>query len=133
MPPADAAHPLLRQDRDAAARFAGSWSVRLTGDGYHSAHHHPQGWLSGVLYIEVPEMLSGLAGHLWLGGGPENLGLEIAPLRTVEPKPGRLVLLPSCMWHGTNPSIMGERVTIAFDMIPKRLNQSVPGVPANHI
>jgi hypothetical protein len=38
----------------------------------------------------------------------------------VQPRPGRLVLFPSYMWHGTMP-IEGEapRMTIAFDMVPR--------------
>ena len=119
MPDADASHPLLRQARDRWLRFSGSWSVRLAGDGYHASHHHPKGWLSGVLYIEVPPAISETSGHLLLGCAPENLGIATAPMRTIAPSPGRLVLFPSCLWHGTQPSIDGHRVTIAFDVAPE--------------
>ena len=34
----------------------------------------------------------------------------------IEPKPGRLVLFPSTMWHGTEPFAAGERLTVAFDV-----------------
>ena len=38
----------------------------------------------------------------------------------VRPKPGRLVLFPSYMWHGTVPFTTDEaRMTIAFDAVPK--------------
>jgi hypothetical protein len=38
----------------------------------------------------------------------------------VKPKPGRLVLFPSYMWHGTVPFTTDEaRMTIAFDAVPK--------------
>jgi tetratricopeptide (TPR) repeat protein len=33
----------------------------------------------------------------------------------IEPKPGRLVLFPSIMWHGTRPFGAGERLT-GFDV-----------------
>jgi hypothetical protein len=36
----------------------------------------------------------------------------------VEPKPGRLVLFPSYMWHATRPFRAGERITVAFDIAP---------------
>jgi len=36
----------------------------------------------------------------------------------IEPKPGRLALFPSWMWHGTRPFAEGERITVAFDVAP---------------
>jgi hypothetical protein len=39
--------------------------------------------------------------------------------RAVQPVPGRLVLFPSYMWHGTIPfHAATARTTIAFDAIP---------------
>ena len=32
-----------------------------------------------------------------------ELGLDLPPIRLIEPRPGRLVLFPSTMWHGTRP------------------------------
>jgi hypothetical protein len=104
--------------RRAPIRFAGSWSVRLTGGGRHVEHVHPAGWLSSALYIAVPggaEVGGPDAGWLTLGEG-SDLGLDLPPIRVVEPKPGRLVLFPSTMWHGTRPFAAGERLTVAFDV-----------------
>ena len=42
------------------------------------------------------------------------------PARLVEPAPGRLVLFPSWLWHGTRPFGDGERLTVAFDVAPPR-------------
>jgi hypothetical protein len=40
--------------------------------------------------------------------------------RTIEPRPGLLVLFPSYMWHGTVPfHSQQSRTTIAFDAVPK--------------
>jgi hypothetical protein len=37
----------------------------------------------------------------------------------VQPRPGRLVLFPSYMWHGTNPIVGDEiRLSVAFDAVP---------------
>jgi tetratricopeptide (TPR) repeat protein len=109
-------HPTLLGKR-APIRFAGSWSVRLTGAGFHANHLHPQGWLSSAFYVSLPERMgAGEAGWLKLGEPEAALGLDLAPFRTVEPKPGRLVLFPSTMWHGTVPFAEGERLTVAFDV-----------------
>jgi Tfp pilus assembly protein PilF len=117
LPPPQAGHRTLIERRS-PIRFAGSWSVRLTGGGRHVNHVHPSGWFSSALYISLPNEADRgdpTAGWLSLGEARE-LGLDLPPIRMVEPKPGRLVLFPSTMWHGTRPFAAGERLTIAFDV-----------------
>jgi Flp pilus assembly protein TadD len=115
-PPLTPNHPMAGRKKNWRPRFAGSWSVRLDGDGFHESHHHPQGWISSAFYVSVPEGLAGNEGQLALGSIPENLGLKLEPRLVIKPKPGRLALFPSTMWHGTLPFTKGERMTIAFDI-----------------
>ena len=118
LPPVDASHPLL-SPRRGAVRFAGSWSVRLAGAGYHAPHTHVLGWLSSAFYVSLPEPMGDPpAGWLSLGAPPPELGLSLEPWRRVEPRPGRLALFPSTLWHSTEPFGSGERLTIAFDIAP---------------
>jgi tetratricopeptide (TPR) repeat protein len=122
-PPVDPSHPVLRHRRDAPVRIAGSWSVRLTDAGFHTNHIHPQGWFSSALYVALPDQDqrgAPPAGWLSLGVPQKELGLDLPPIRDVEPKPGRLVLFPSIMWHGTHPFGSGERLTCAFDVAQPR-------------
>ena len=114
LPERDATHPLLSLPRDQPLRFEGSWSVRLTGAGYHHSHTHVLGWISSALYVSLPDSTD--CGHLALGAPPPELELPLQSYRHVEPKPGRLVLFPSTMWHRTEPFAAGERLTIAFDV-----------------
>ena len=116
LPPPDPTHPVLSRPR-ARQRFAGSWSVRLGNAGFHVNHVHPKGWLSSAYYVAVPEAAAP-QGWLKLGEPPADLGLALAPFRRIEPKPGRLVLFPSILWHGTEPFPAGERLSVAFDMVP---------------
>lgn len=118
--PSDPNHPLLGPRRDRRLRFAGSWSVRLRPGGAHANHVHPQGWISSALYIALPGSDPDRRGWLTLGQPQASLGLDLTPLRFVEPRPGRLVLFPSWLWHGTIPFHAGERLTIAFDIAPPR-------------
>lgn len=116
LPSPDTTHPTLSKARSIRPRFAGSWSVRLGQAGFHAWHHHPEGWISSALYLAVPEGLEPGEGWLDLGGGPESLAQGLLPRLSVEPRPGRLVLFPSWMWHGTRPFRAGERITVAFDV-----------------
>jgi putative 2-oxoglutarate-Fe(II)-dependent oxygenase superfamily protein len=120
LPPIDPGHPLLSRNRE-PIRFTGSWSIRLTGGGCHANHVHPAGWFSSALYVALPDPAERgpePSGWLTLGEPPSELELDLPPFRLVEPQPGRLVLFPSTMWHGTRPFAAGERLTVAFDLAP---------------
>ncbi len=112
LPDLDLAHPLLRA-RDRPWRIAGSWSIRLTGAGRHAPHVHPQGLLSSAAYFVIPR---GEAGTLELGRPPDNLRLDLSPLRTIAPRVGHCALFPSTLFHGTRPIASDKRMTIAFDV-----------------
>lgn len=120
LPRARAGHPTLLERRE-PLRIAGSWSVRLSGAGFHADHVHSQGWYSSALYVSLPETIGGAegadphAGWLTIGEARELIP-ALAPLRLIEPRPGRLVLFPSTMWHGTRAYSAGERLTVAFDI-----------------
>jgi tetratricopeptide (TPR) repeat protein len=99
--------------------FQGMWSIRLSAGGFHIDHVHPEGWLSSACYVEVPKALRGKEGWLKFG----EPGIRTTPALPaeyfVEPAPGKLVLFPSYMWHGTVPfSDPATRLTVAFDLAP---------------
>ncbi len=115
-------HPFLGR-RTRAFGFSGSWSSRLCDRGYHINHIHPAGWISSAYYISVPgEAADPTSKQGWLkfGEPPWDIGLPDPVKRAVEPRPGRLVLFPSYMWHGTIPFRSEQlRSTIAFDVVPR--------------
>ena len=123
--PQDSAHPFLGRHGARGWRYADSWSSRLSQLGFHTDHVHPHGWISSAYYVAVPD---GVAEHPhhegWLQFGRPDLPLpdvsrDALIQRLVAPQPGRLVLFPSMLWHGTMPfSADGERLTIAFDVVP---------------
>jgi len=120
LPPVDGAHPLLGSPRE-ALRISGSWSVRLSGGGFNVTHSHPMGRISSAFYVTVPaltEMGAAPAGHFHLGAPPPELGLDLPPYATIAPEVGKLALFPSTLWHGTMPTKGGERLNIAFDIVP---------------
>jgi hypothetical protein len=97
-------------------RFAGSWSVRLSAQGFHSRHTHVRGWISSALYMAMPTDNAPPAGWIEFGAPPRELRLDVPAYVQVQPKAARLVLFPSTFWHGTIPFDTGERLTIAFDV-----------------
>jgi hypothetical protein len=106
----------------------GAWAVVSDGASYHVPHIHPRAWMSGVFYVIRPPVSRDAASRRgWLEVGPpeELYGVSAAHgwgARTIEPEPGRLVLMPGYFFHGTHP--MGadeERICIAFDVMPVEL------------
>jgi hypothetical protein len=120
MPRDDTTHPFYGR-RGAGFAFAGSWSSRLHDQGFHANHVHPQGWISSCYYVAVPDIvLDASARQGWIKFGEPSFKMPMPMLRrTVQPVPGRLVLFPSYMWHGTIPfHATAARTTIAFDAVP---------------
>ena len=119
LPAVDRRHPLLRH-RDHDVSFGASWSVRLTEGGFHASHFHPGGILSSACYVSLPEGIGDdpdRQGWLEIGRPPPELKLDLGPLAAFEPRPGRLILFPSYLFHGTRPFRGGERLTVAFDLV----------------
>jgi uncharacterized protein (TIGR02466 family) len=111
-----------RARRTGDYRIEGAWSVRLNPGGFHKDHFHPEGWLSSAFYVETPDSALDSAekqGWIRFGQPPYKTDPELPAEHFVRPKPGRLVLFPSYMWHGTVPFTTDERrLTIAFDAVP---------------
>lgn len=116
LPPPDPAHPMLLAQRE-SLQVAGAWSVRLTDKGFHADHVHCQGWISSAFYVVVPpaDPLVHESGRLTFGECRDVLP-DFTAFRTIEPKPGKLALFPSILWHGTRPFDSGERMTVAYDI-----------------
>jgi tetratricopeptide (TPR) repeat protein len=115
----DPNHP-LRARRAANFAFSGSWSSRLSDCGFHANHVHNMGWISSCYYAGLPEAVKDTQTKQgWIKFGEPDIDVGLSFRRAVQPVPGRLVLFPSYMWHGTIPfHDKAPRTTIAFDVIP---------------
>jgi tetratricopeptide (TPR) repeat protein len=110
----------LRRRITGGYRVDGMWSVRLRPGGFHVGHVHNSGWLSSAFYVSLPRSIANDR-EGWLGFGEPGIatqpGLEAEHFE--RPSPGKLVLFPSYMWHGTVPFSGDEpRLSIAFDIVP---------------
>jgi hypothetical protein len=96
--------------------------VLLKPNGFHVNHYHPLGWLSSAFYVEVPNGALDSAdreGWIKFGEPPWLTVPPMPPEHYIRPQPGKLVLFPSYMWHGTVPFTTAEsRMSIAFDIVP---------------
>jgi Flp pilus assembly protein TadD len=111
--------PVGRRKRE-RYRFSSMWSVRLTHQGYQPNHVHDRGWISSAYFVSVlpyETLTDPHAGCLKLGE-PNRPIAGCTPERFIEPEPGKLVLFPSYMWHGTVPFEGSERLSAAFDVTP---------------
>ena len=106
----------------------GAWGVVSNGASHHLSHFHSRAWMSGVFYVVRPPVSQDTENRRgWLEVGPpeERYGISTAHgwgARTVEPEPGRLVLMPAYFFHGTHPmGVDEERICIAFDVMPVEL------------
>lgn len=113
-------HPFTRRN-SGQYRLSGAWSVKLQAGGFHVNHVHPEGWISSAFYVDVPgdtDTDPDKKGWIKFGEPPFAVPGQSYE-HMVAPKPGRLVLFPSYMWHGTLPIDDGvERMTLPFDVVP---------------
>jgi tetratricopeptide (TPR) repeat protein len=116
----DGGHPFLAR-HNPQFRYSGAWSCLMRAHGFHTNHLHPEGWISSCYYVTVPaETDDPQTRNGWIKFGEPSLDLPLKnPIRrAVQPVPGRLVLFPSYMWHGTIPlQARSARTTIAFDVV----------------
>lgn len=100
------------------------WFVRLKRGGHQDGHIHPQGWVSGVVYLDVPEDLPGDEGAIEFGlkgAGYPDLGGEASAVRH-RPRRGEIAIFPSSLHHRTLPfDSERDRLSLAFDLVPAAL------------
>ena len=108
------------------------WVNVLQHGGSQSLHNHANCFASGVLYLSPCDASACTRFSRPLGGaefvfrnthasmetGPFNADKWNAPL----PAPGDLILFPSYLLHEVPVNLGGERVTLAFNAIPDRLD-----------
>jgi Tfp pilus assembly protein PilF len=126
--PDDIDHPLLGR-KSVQFEFSGSWSVKLSANGFHVNHVHPEGWISSSCYISIPSSMrlsddvnASRQGHIKFGESPLQLADRERIELSLQPKPGMVVLFPSYFWHGTYPFDGGQedyRLTAPFDVVPR--------------
>lgn len=100
------------------------WSVVMNSQGHQLSHIHPSGWLSGVYYPRLPDVIDdndpNHEGWIEFGRTTDNYsGKKDPDVRMYKPREGLMVLFPSYFYHRTIPFHSDQlRFSIAFDICP---------------
>lgn len=130
LPREDPTHPFVRGPPQRV--HIDLWAVKMASGGKMHSHIHPDGWLSGVYYVDVPSIVNDPqgqeAGWLKIGTSRPDFKLTRQPLTfSVKPEPGMMVTFPSYFWHDTVPlpeDNREQRLCLAYDLHPIK---SAPG------
>ncbi len=92
--------------------------VRLPASAFVEPHVHPEAYLSGLYFLQVPpevaERRDSIAGCLRFSDAPRPA--EWTSFETIRPKAGLLVLFPAYLWHAAIPfNATGDCLALAFD------------------
>src|SRR5882672_2584396 len=109
------------------------FNVMETG-GFQSIHSHANSFISGVLYLTKPHPTSRIVFTKSLGGtefvfNNFNRQAKVGPYNGIkwflpEISPGDLILFPSYLLHEVPANQGSQRISIAFNAIPERLDSS---------
>ena len=102
--------------------FSSSWYLQMNKGGYLTSHIHEEGWISGCVYLQLPDKKSTHEGSFEYGihgdDYPHRQQVNF-PFCIVDQSVGDIVLFPSSLFHRTHPFYSDEqRVCIAFDVKP---------------
>ena len=101
--------------------FQSSWYIKMQKSGHLTSHIHETGWMSGVLYLQLPiQTKNPDEGAIEFGydGDDYPEGMKL-PTKKVFVELGDLILFPSSLFHKTVPFHTDEeRICIAFDICP---------------
>ena len=93
------------------------WLINMKKGGKLSAHMHDLGWLSGSIYVNVPQKLEADSGNLVVCIAEENDLVNKKNEKSIDVVTGSLCLFPSSLLHYTIPFESEEnRIVLAFDV-----------------
>jgi len=119
--PGDPSHPFIAGKPD--NWWLNAWAIVLDGPGHQISHAHNTAWLSGVYYVQLPDVVNSdskdHAGWIEFGPPPPDFPVSLDPETTmIQPELGKLVLFPGYMFHRTIPTgVIDRRISVAFNVI----------------
>ena len=98
------------------------WYIKMLSDGFLTRHIHPDGWLSGSLYLKISDNLEGEEGNIEFSLHGEKYPFNDKvdhSYKSYSISVADIILFPSSLFHRTVPFKSDEsRICIAFDLAP---------------
>ena len=98
-----------------------AWTVVINESGFLKRHNHTNGWVSGVLYLKLPQKQNN-EGNIQFslhGNNYKKINEDLIPYMNVDIEEGDIILFPSSIFHGTIPfKEKTDRICLAFDLRP---------------
>jgi tetratricopeptide (TPR) repeat protein len=98
------------------------WYVSMSNQGFLKRHIHPEGWLSGSLYLQISDELKDNEGNIEFSLHGDNYPINDKahkPIKRFNVSVGDIILFPSSLFHKTIPfKSEDKRICIAFDLQP---------------
>ncbi len=102
--------------------ISSSWYVKMRKGGHLDSHIHEGGWVSGVVYLAIPEGdPSPEAGNIEFSTNGDKYPVQHDdwPRKVLDVQVGDYAFFPSSLFHRTIPfDSAEERICIAFDLKP---------------
>ena len=98
-----------------------AWYLKISSGGQVDPHIHDPGWLSGTLYLNIPDRITGNEGAIAFGLNGDQMPILNSdyPRKICRVQTGDLVLFPSSLFHSVLPfDNKEERLCVAYDVIP---------------
>ena len=101
------------------------WGVAMRNQGHQIAHIHPDAWMSGCFYAQLPPVISeddeGHEGWIEFGAPTADFtSVRAGKVRAYKPIVGSMFLFPGYLTHRTIPFHSDDvRISIAFDVVRK--------------
>ena len=100
------------------------WFIKIKKGGSLGSHYHHKGWISGSIYLNIPSESKVNEGAIEFGYNSDNYQeVKGTPTISIKPETGDIILFPSSLCHRVTPFLTNkkneERISIAFDLIPK--------------
>jgi len=95
------------------------WIISMEKGGSLNRHMHETSWLTGTLYLNIPEKINGDEGSIVVSMTDEKEDCEES-MRVIKPRTGDFLLFPASLQHNTIPFNSNERrIVLAFDVLPR--------------
>jgi len=122
----------LRIGECEAPRITGCWANVNAPGAAHRMHSHPNNFLSGVYYVQVPQGANTVNFHdprpqaAVLRPPVTELGAQNTDQVVVRVAAGTLLLFPAWLAHSVDPNASGEtRVSVSFNLMFPRFAETL--------